>query len=159
MITFRPCRDALATDCHRLPHRLTHARTEDKARCRLRQSLSSFSTQPAAAVSTAPDSTPSTAPESLARTGPNQPTWPVQPINMPSRTLRRHRTSTATQPQTHTFAQVTADIRQGGSGTAQPISRFPRSQPVVDPMWQNPNHTHAVQGPIVTLTAVRRRLP
>jgi hypothetical protein len=30
---------------------------------------------------------------------------------------------------------------------------------VVDRMWHNPNRIHAVQGPIVTLTAVRRRLP
>jgi hypothetical protein len=30
---------------------------------------------------------------------------------------------------------------------------------MMDRMWQNPNRIHAVQGPIVTLTAVRRRLP
>jgi hypothetical protein len=29
----------------------------------------------------------------------------------------------------------------------------------VDRMWHNPNRIHPVQGPIVTLRAVRRRMP
>ncbi|GIF00102.1 hypothetical protein Ari01nite_75660 [Paractinoplanes rishiriensis] len=38
-----------------------------------------------------------------------------------------------------------------GSGGRSQIS-------TVDRMWQNPNRIHTAQGPIVTLTAVRRRL-
>jgi len=57
------------------------------------------------------------------------------------------------------FSQVTADIAKAVRVPPNRFHVFPGHMPFVDRMWQNPNRIHAVQGPIVTLTAVRRRLP
>jgi hypothetical protein len=51
-----------------------------------------------------------------------------------------------------------------GRPQSQPLINYLRTERfvychIVDPMWHNPNRIPAVQGPIVTLPAVRRRMP
>jgi hypothetical protein len=45
-----------------------------------------------------------------------------------------------------------------GSGTSANARTEGRAFLLVDRMWQNPNRIPAVQGPVVTIAAVRQRL-